>query len=180
MNELNLNGRHPNDLPDKKTINEILLELRDTKKFDINLRNLQLRVHDGSLYRKWYANNKPFSEWVEQGEVRTSEIDYSCGYPIYYGSMRFNLDTDEPSFLSIKETRYHIVRYPMRLTVKLKDDVLALNKYLFIPRAMKEICETSNEVYLRLKDYLGQDVIQDQFNIMNFTIDLMISRCKII
>jgi hypothetical protein len=178
MNELNLNGRHPNDLPDKKTINEILLELRDTKKFDINLRNLQLRVNDGSLYRKWYADNKPFSEWVEQGEVRTSEIDYS--------SMRFNLDLDNltewatPSFLSIKETRYHIVRYPMRLTVKLKDDVLALNKYLFIPRAMKEICETSNEVYLRLKDYLGQDVIQDQFNIMNFTIDLMISRCKII
>lgn len=168
MNELNLNGRHPNDLPDKKTINEILLELRDTKKFDINLRNLQLRI-DG---RMWYADNKPFSEWVEQGEVRTSEIDYSF--------MRFNLDPDEPSFLSIKETRYHIVRYPMRLTVKLKDDVLALNKYLFIPQAMKEICETSNEVYLRLKDYLGPDVIQDQFNIMNFTIDLMISRCKII
>ena len=168
MNELNLNGRHPNDLPDKKTINEILLELRDTKKFDINLRNLQMRI-DG---RMWYADNKPFSEWVEQGEVRTSEIDYS--------SMRFNLDPDEPSFLSIKETRYHIVRYPMRLTVKLKDDVLALNNYLFIPRAMKEICETSNEVYLRLKDYLGQDVIGDQFNIMNFTIDLMISRCKII
>lgn len=174
MNELNLNGRHPNDLPDKKTINEILLELRDTKKFDINLRNLQLRVNDGSLYRKWYANNKPFSEWVEQGEVRTSEIDYSCGYPIYYGSMRFNLDPDEPSFLSIKETRYHIVRYPMRLTVKFKDGILSLN------RGAKEICETSNEVYLRLKDYLGQDVIQDQFNIMNFTIDLMISRCKII
>ena len=45
---------------------------------------------------------------------------------------------------------------------------------------MKEICETSNEVYLRLKDYLGPDVIGDQFNIMNFTIDLMISRCKIV
>ena len=173
MNELNLNGRHPNDLPDKKTINEILLELRDTKKFDINLRSLQMRIHDqNGCGRMWYANSKPFSEWVEQGEVRTSEIDYSF--------MRFNLDPDEPSFLSIKETRYHIVRYPMRLTVKLKDDVLALNNYLFIPRAMKEICETSNEVYLRLKDYLGPDVIGDQFNIMNFTIDLMISRCKIV
>ena len=166
MNELNLNGRHPNDLPDKKTINEILLELRDTKKFDINLRSLQMRIHDqNGCGRMWYANSKPFSEWVEQGEVRTSEIDYS--------SMRFNLDTDEPSFLSIKETRYHIVRYPMRLTVKLKDDVL-------IYSTSDEICETSNEVYLRLKDYLGPDVIGDQFNIMNFTIDLMISRCKII
>lgn len=170
MNELNLNGRHPNDLPDKKTINEILLELRDTKKFDINLRNLQLRVNDGSLYRKWYANNKPFSEWVEQGEVRTSEIDYS--------SMRFNLDLDNltewttPSFLSIKETRYHIVRYPMRLTVKFKDGQYYMKN--------KKIFETSNEVYLRLKDYLGQDVIQDHFSVMDFTIDLMISRCKII
>lgn len=166
MNELNLNGRHPNDLPDKKTINEILLELRDTKKFDINLRNLQMRI-DG---RMWYADNKPFSEWVEQGEVRTSEIDYS--------SMRFNLDLDNltewttPSFLSIKETRYHIVRYPMRLTVKLKDGQYYMKN--------KKIFETSNEVYLRLKDYLGPDVIGDQFDIMNFTIDLMISRCKII
>lgn len=168
MNELNLNGRHPNDLPDKKTINEILLELRDTKKFDINLRNLQMRI-DG---RMWYADNKPFSEWVEQGEVRTSEIDYSCGYPIYYGSMRFNLDPDEPSFLSIKETRYHIVRYPMRLSVKFKDGQHYMKN--------KKIFETSNEVYLRLKDYLGQDVIQDHFSVMDFTIDLMISRCKII
>ena len=44
----------------------------------------------------------------------------------------------------------------------------------------EEICEASNETYLRLKDYLGPDVIQDQFRIMDFTIDFMISRCKVI
>ena len=40
--------------------------------------------------------------------------------------------------------------------------------------------DTSNDVYLRLKDYLGPDVIQDQFDIMDFDIDFMISSCKII
>ena len=158
--ELNIHGRHPKDLPDKETINDILLELQDTRKFDINLINLQSTKVDGS---KWYANNKLFHEWVEQGEVRICEADYS--------SMRFNLDPNTPSVLTIKETLYHVVRYPMRLSVN--------SKMLFYKDA-EEICEASNEVYLRLKDYLGPDVIQDQFRIMDFTIDFMISRCKIL
>lgn len=167
MNELNLHGRLPNHLPDKMTINDILLELEDTNKFDINLINLQSTKVDGG---KWCANNKPFHEWVEQGEVRICEADYS--------SMRFNLDPNTPSVLTIKETLYHVVRYPMRLSVKFKG-ILSLNK------GAKEIIETSNDVYLRLKDYLGPDVIQDQFDIMSyanvsFDIDFMISRCKII
>ena len=160
MSELNLHGRLPNHLPDKMTINDILLELEDTNKFDINLINLQSTKVDGG---KWYANNKPFHEWVEQGEVRICEADYS--------SMRFNLDTNTPSVLTIKETLYHVVRYPMRLSVN--------SKMLFYKDA-EEICEASNETYLRLKDYLGPDVIQDQFRIMDFTIDFMMSRCKII
>ena len=163
MNELNLHNRLPKDLPDKMTINDILLELEDTNKFDINLINLQSTKVDGG---KWYANNKEFHEWVEQGEVRICEADYS--------SMRYNLDPNTPSVLTIKETLYHVVRYPMRLSVKLQDVILPLNK------DAKEICEASNETYLRLKDYLGPDVIQDQFRIMDFTIDFMISRCKII
>ena len=145
MSELNLHGRLPNHLPDKMTINDILLELEDTNKFDINLINL------------------PSFDLVEQGEVRICEADYS--------SMRFNLDPNTPSVLTIKETLYHVVRYPMRLSVN--------SKMLFYKDA-EEICEASNEVYLRLKDYLGPDVIQDQFRIMDFTIDFMISRCKII
>ena len=163
MNELNLHGRLPNHLPDKMTINDILLELEDTNKFDINLINLQSTKVDGG---KWYANNKEFHEWVEQGEVRICEADYS--------SMRYNLDPNTPSVLTIKETLYHVVRYPMRLSVKLQDVILPLNK------DAKEICESSNETYLRLKDYLGPDVIQDQFRIMDFTIDFMISRCNLI
>ena len=164
FSELNIHGRHPKDLPDKETINDILLELQDTRKFDIDLINLQSTKVDGG---KWYANNKPFHEWVEQGEVKICEADYS---------MRSNLDPkikarNKPSVLTIKETLYHVVRYPMRLSVN--------SKMLFYKDA-EEICEASNETYLRLKDYLGPDVIQDQFRIMDFTIDFMISRCKIL
>ena len=160
FSELNIHGRHPKDLPDKETINDILLELQDTRKFDIDLINLQSTKVDGG---KWYANNKLFHEWVEQGEVRICEMDYS--------SMNFNLDPETPSYLSVKETLYGIIRYPMRLSVN--------SKMLFYKDA-EEICEASNETYLRLKDYLGPDVIQDQFRIMDFTIDFMISRCKIL
>jgi hypothetical protein len=171
MNELNLHGRLPNNLPDKMTINDILLELEDTNKFDINLINLQSTKVDGG---KWYANNKEFHEWVEQGEVRICEADYS--------SMRFNLDINTPSVLTIKETLYHVVRYPMRLSVNFLYEPLSLKNYslININKDNKELIDTSNEVYLRLKDYLGPDVIQDQFGLINFTIDFMISRCKII
>jgi hypothetical protein len=146
------------------TINDILLELEDTNKFDINLINLQSTKVDGG---KWYANNKEFHEWVEQGEVRICEADYS--------SMRFNLDINTPSVLTIKEILYHVFRYPMRLSVNFKNYSL-----ININKDNKELIETSNETYLRLKDYLGPDVIQDQFGLINFTIDFMISRCKII
>jgi hypothetical protein len=163
MNELNLHNRLPKDLPDKMTINDILLELEDTNKFDINLINLQSTKVDGG---KWYANNKEFHEWVEQGEVRICEADYS--------SMRFNLDINTPSVLTIKETLYHVVRYPMRLSVNFKNYSL-----ININKDNKELIETSNETYLRLKDYLGPDVIQDQFGLINFTIDFMISKVRL-
>ena len=163
MNELNLHNRLPKDLPDKMTINDILLELEDANKFDINLINLQSTKVDGG---KWYANNKEFHEWVEQGEVRICEADYS--------SMRFNLDINTPSVLTIKETLYHVVRYPMRLSVNFKNYSL-----ININKDNKELIETSNETYLRLKDYLGPDVIQDQFGLINFTIDFMISKVRL-
>lgn len=163
MSELNLHGRLPNNLPDKMTIKDILLELEDTNKFDINLINLQSTKVDGG---KWYANNKEFHEWVEQGEVRICEADYS--------SMRFNLDINTPSVLTIKETLYHVFRYPMRLSVNFKNYSL-----ININKDNKELIETSNETYLRLKDYLGPDVIQDQFGLINFTIDFMISKVRL-
>jgi len=78
------------------------------------------------------------------------------------------------SYATVKQTRYDILRHPIRVSVKFKDDILSLNK------GAKEIFETSNDVYLRLKDYLGPDVIQDQFDMMNFDIDFMLSSCKII
>lgn len=158
MINLNLHNRHPKDLPDKLTINDILLELKDTNKFDISWIN---------LYNKsdWRANNQTFDEWIVRGQVVTGEMDKSSA---------LSLISEPTSCFVFTETRYDIVRHPIRISVKFKAGILSLNK------GAKEICDTSNEVYLRLKDYLGPDVIQDQFNIMDFDIDFMISGVKVI
>lgn len=160
MINLNLHNRHPKDLPDKLTINDILLELKDTNKFDISWIN---------LYNKsdWRANNQTFDEWIVRGQVVTCEMNNSSALSLI----------SEPTSgvaVTVTETRYDIVRHPIRISVKFKAGILSLNK------GAKEICDTSNEVYLRLKDYLGPDVIQDQFNIMDFDIDFMISGVKVI
>ena len=159
MNNLNIHGRHPKDLPDKMTIDDILLELKDTNKFDINWINLD--------NMSWRANNKVFHNWLEKGEVVTCEMDKS------FNQIDYSSEDIPMSYVTVKETRYDIIRHPIRVSVKFKG-VLSLNK------GVKEIIETSNDVYLRLKDYLGPDVIQDQFDMMNFDIDFMISDCRVI
>jgi hypothetical protein len=159
MNNINIHGRHPKDLPDKMTIDDILLELKDTKKFDINWINLD--------NMSWRANNKVFHNWLEKGEVVTCEMDKS------FNQIDYSSEDIPMSYVTVKETRYDIIRHPIRVSVKFKG-VLSLNK------GVKEIIETSNDVYLRLKDYLGPDVIQDQFDMMNFDIDFMISDCRVI
>ena len=68
MNNLNIHGRHPKDLPDKMTIDDILLELHDTNKFDISWISLNNKWD-------WRANNKPFDNWIEKGQVVTCEMD---------------------------------------------------------------------------------------------------------
>ena len=70
MNELNLHGRHPKELPDKETIDDILLELEDTNKFDITW--IDLKSFDS--YMNWKANGKVFNEWKEKGEVRKQTL----------------------------------------------------------------------------------------------------------
>lgn len=150
MNELNLHNRLPNDLPDKQTIKDILLELEDTNKFDIKLINLQSTKVDGV---KWHANNKPFHEWVEQGKVKIHE--------------------------AVKETNYHIIRYPMRLDIKLKWEMTSELYSIKRPIDLINTIETYKDVYLRLKDYLGPDIIQDQLDdgiVNGFIIDFIISR----
>jgi len=175
MNELNLHNRLPSDLPDKETIKEILLELEDTKKFDIKLINLQSTRVDGG---KWYANNRTFNEWVERGEIVVCEIDS----PVKAQISRLYQDESElftPSFASVKETRYNIIRYPMRLDITLKCNT-TLNKDLI------DIIQTYKDVYLRLKDYLGPDVIRDQLGEYcasannGFMIDFIISRVELV
>jgi hypothetical protein len=178
MNELNLHGRHPKDLPDKETIDDILLELEDTNKFDITW--IDLKSFDS--YMNWKANGKVFNEWKEKGEVRTCEIDHS--------SMRFNLDPETPSYLSFKETRYDIVRYPIRLEVKFIPKYIGVNPSTFSDASFLPSCfddegyiealRMYNDTYLRLKDYLDPDVIQDQYQSKGFIIDLMISECEVI
>jgi len=163
MNNLNIHGRHPKDLPDKMTIDDILLELQDTNKFDINWINLD--------NMSWRANNKVFHNWLEKGEVITCEMDST--FPTFNPSEN-GFDQIPMSYATVKQTRYDIIRHPIRVSVKFKAGILSLNK------GAKEICDTSNDVYLRLKDYIGPDVIQDQFDIMNFDIDFMISSLKII
>lgn len=166
MNNLNIHGRHPKDLPDKETIDDILLELRDTNKFDINWIVLN---------NDWRGNGKFFNNWIEKGEVITCEMDST--FPTFNPS-EDGFDSIPMSYATVKQTRYDIFRHPIRVSVKFKG-VLSLNK------GAKEIIETSNDVYLRLKDYLGPDVIQDQFDMMNyanvsFDIDFMLSSCKVI
>ncbi len=155
MNNLNLQGRHPNDLPDKETIEDILLELKDTHKFEIKWVNLD--------NMSWRANNKVFDNWLERGEVITCEME-----PINYS---FDLDT--MSYATVKHIRYDILRHPIRLEVRSESGILSIN------RNGAELITTSTDVYLRLKDYLGPDVIQSQSRTPNFVIDFMLTSCKV-
>lgn len=155
MNNLNLHNRHPNDLPDKETIEDILLELKDTHKFEIKWVNLD--------NMSWRANNKVFDNWLERGEVVTCEME-----PINYS---FDLDT--MSYATVKHIRYDILRHPIRLEVRSELGILSLN------HSGVELISTSTDVYLRLKDYLGPDVIQSQSQTPNFVIDFMLTSCRV-
>ena len=157
MNNLNIHGRHPKDLPDKMTIDDILLELHDTNKFDISWISLNNKWD-------WRANNKPFDNWIEKGQVVTCEMDKPFNQISY--------SEDIPmSYATVKQTRYDIIRHPIRVLVDFNPDYSTLSK---------ELIDTSKETLLRLKDYIGPDVIQDQYQVTGFNIDFMISSCKII
>ena len=111
----------------------------------------------------WRADNKVFHNWLERGEVVTCEME-----PINYS---FDLDT--MSYATVKETRYDILRHPIRLEVRSEAGILSIN------RNGAELISTSIDVYLRLKDYLGPDVIQSQSQTPNFVIDFMLTSCRI-
>ena len=155
MNNLNIHSRHPKDLPDKETIDDILLELNDTNKFHISWINLN---------NDWRGNGKFFDNWVERGQVVTCEMDKPL-------NLAYSDEPTNMSYVSVKETRYDIIRHPIRVSVKFNKDYSTLSK---------ELIDTSKETLLRLKDYIGPDVIQDQYQATGFDIDFMISDCKII
>ena len=162
MNNLNIHGRHPKDLPDKETIEDILLELKDTHKFEIKWVNLD--------NMSWRANNKVFDNWLERGEVVTCEMDST--FPTFNISQDC-FDEIPMSYATVKHIRYDILRHPIRLEVRSEMGFLSLN------RTVAELISTSTDVYLRLKDYLGPDVIQSQSQTPNFVIDFMLTSCKV-
>jgi len=162
MNKPNLHNRIPKDLPDRETIDDILLELKDTNNFDIRW----VEVFNPGM---WKANSRSFQEWVEYGVVVINEIDYSP-------KITYELDENPftTSIAQVKEKYYNIHRYPIRIEVRLCDRLKTeLNRPIY------EI-EMSKDVYLRLKDYLGPDIIQDQFSSTDFMIDFLISDVKLI
>ena len=80
-------------------------------------------------------------------------------------------DSMPMSTMRVKETRYDIIRHPIRVLVDFNPDYSTLSK---------ELIDASKETLLRLKDYIGPDVIQDQCQVTGFNIDFMISDCKVI
>ena len=177
MNNINLHGRLPEDLPDKMTIDDILLELEDTKKFEINWINLQSM---GS-YINWRADNKVFDNWVERGQVSIMKCEHNI--PNFTPSDDWS--NIPMSTMTYKETRYDIFRYPIRLEVKLKAEETSIatvptGSQVSVLRSLSQTIESAKETYLRIKDYLGPDVIQDQIDLTSFIIDLMISEYRII
>ena len=153
--ELDLKGRLPEDLPNRTTIDDILLELEDTNLFGI-------RWIDTSQFG-WRANDKSHIEWVESGQAVVHKAKFDS-------PLQFTGEFTE-STIRIEATRYDIFRYPQRLNIEYKGDG---------SNTLKDIYELSKSVYERLSDYIGIDLIQNQFLYTNFQIDFMISECKII
>ncbi len=161
MINLDLKGRRPDELPDRETCDEILLELKDTGLYDIRWVNL-----NSGGFR---ANNKVFENWVERGQVAMYELDEST-------LPKVSTDSFIESTIKIVEKRFDIVRHPIRIHVEHKPggDYRQNNT----KEKFSELHQLSNDCYQRLKDYLGQDVIQDQYLYTNFQIDFMISSIK--
>ena len=153
--ELDLKGRLPEDLPNRTTIDDILLELEDTNLFNI-------RWIDTSQFG-WRANDKSHIEWIESGQAVVHRAKFDS-------PLQFTGEFTE-STIRIEETRYDIFRYPQRLNIEYKG---------VLDPSPKDIYELSKSVYERLSNYIGIDVIQNQFLYTNFQIDFMISECKII
>ena len=153
--ELDLKGRLPEDLPNRTTIDDILLELEDTNLFGI-------RWIDTSQFG-WRANDKSHIEWVESGQAVVHKAKFDS-------PLQFTGEFTQSS-IRVEETRYDIFRYPQRLNIEYKGDG---------SNTLKDIYELSKSVYERLSNYIGIDVIQNQFLYTNFQIDFMISECKVI
>jgi hypothetical protein len=148
---INLKGKRPDSLTNKETIIDILQELEDTGKWKIEFVSLD--------------NGKHFTSLVESGQVSFFEADWNS-----------NVLSKVESFvsdvaLSIRETRWDIKRYPIRLKVTYCGGESI---------DFRKVSGDSLEVYQRLKDYIQSDIIQDQFLYTNFQIDFIDSDVRLI
>lgn len=112
---------------------------------------------------------------VERGQIAVYELDNSTLPKIGIGVDGQWLETIN---VSIKEKRYDILRHPIRISVTYKHNGDYQSNYTY--GKFTEIHQLSDDVYQRLKDYIGPDIIQDQFLHTNFEIDFMVSSCKLI
>ena len=156
-NQIDLRGRLPEDLPNKLTISDILLELEDTGHFNIRWVDLSW-ISEPS----WRAEGKQYFQWVQKGEVVVNKAVFD--EPLL--SNQFTMST-----VRIKETRYKVFRYPIRLNIEYRGGQ---------HQPFRQVYELSKETYNRLLEYIKSDVIQSQFLSTNFQIDFMMSECEVI
>lgn len=154
---IDLKGRRPDRLTNRETILDILQELEDTGNWKIEFIRL-----DGT---SWCGLGKPATSWVERGVVSIFEADYR-------GNVLERFESDfSQSTISIKEKRWDVRRYPNKLRVTYSGGIKS---------SFRKVYRESNSVFLRLKDYISTDLIQDQFLYTNFEIDFIESDVRLI
>lgn len=154
---IDLKGIRPDRLTNRETILDILQELEDTGNWKIEFIRL-----DGT---NWRGLGKPATSWVESGVVSIFEADYR-------GSVLERFESDfSQSTISIKEKRWDVKRYPNKLKVTYSGGIRS---------DFRQVYKESNSVFLRLKDYISTDLIQDQFLYTNFEIDFIESDVRLI
>lgn len=154
---INLKGKRPDSLTNKETIIDILQELEDTGKWKIEFVSLD---NDN-----WRGGGKHFTSLVESGQVSFFEADWNPNVLSKVESFVSDVE------VSIRETRWDIKRYPIRLKVTYCGGESI---------DFRKVSGDSLEVYQRLKDYIQSDIIQDQFLYTNFQIDFIDSDVRLI
>lgn len=125
----------PEDLPNLQTVEEIFIELEDTKRYSISYKPILNNFKESNEYNLGFKLIN-FCE-VDSDSIRPYAI---CDF-----------DSAAPSTIKIKENKYKLHRYVMRIDIDVKPD--AKVHPITIDNELNEIVE-------RLKTYLGNDFIK--------------------